>query len=164
VDHLIIRQAVEHDIERIGLLWERLAAFHQELDNRLPPAVPNGGRRYARRLYDKLHDDYARVLVAEIDGQIIGYVFGLIIDLSPDVFEQEVSGFLADIYVDEAYRKAGVGRALVNTLTDWFSHRGISYFEWHVAARNTDGVAFWRAVGGEPIMMRMRAPVVRSVR
>jgi len=72
---------------------------------------------------------------------------------------QEPSGFLADIYVDAEYRRGGVGKALVAGLVDWFHEKGLSYYEWHVAARNEDSLAFWRSLGGREVMLRMRAEV-----
>lgn len=158
MDQVVIRRAEDGDIEAIGRLWEQLVAYHLVLDERLPAAVRGGGRRYARRLYDKLHDPFSCLLVAEHSGLVIGFVLGMIVDLAPDVFDQEASGFLADIFVDGQHRKLGVGRALVDGLCDWFRERGVSYYEWHVAARNADGLAFWRAIGGDAIMVRMRAP------
>ena len=40
-----------------------------------------------------------------------------------------------------------------------FRGRGIGHFEWYVASANKEGIAFWRAVHGEDVMMRMRADV-----
>ena len=88
-----------------------------------------------------------------------GYVIGMVVELMPDLFEQEASGFLADIFVLPAYRQQGVGRRLVTTLADWFRERGLLHYEWHVAANNTDAIAFWREIGGESLMIRMRASV-----
>ncbi len=145
-------------------LWAALVEYHRQLDPDLPPAVPQGARRYARRLLDRLDDPMSRVLVAEVDGAVVGYVLGVVVDLAPEMFAQEASGFLADIFVDEAHRRAGVGRALVAALVKWFHERGLHYYEWHVAARNPAGVAFWRSVGGREVMLRMRAEVPDDVR
>lgn len=159
MDTVVIRPAVAEDIEQIGTLWEQLVDYHVLLDHRLPGSVSNGGRRYARRLYDKLTDEYARILVA-VDGEtVVGYVIGMVVELMPDLFEQEASGFLADIFVLPVYRQRGVGRLLIATLADWFRGRGLLHYEWHVAANNTDAIAFWREIGGEPLMIRMRASV-----
>jgi ribosomal protein S18 acetylase RimI-like enzyme len=162
VDSVVIRPAVTADIEAVGRLWTNLVDYHVALDHRLPSAVPNGGRRYARRLYDKLDDPFARLLVADAGGQVVGFVLGMIVDLVPDVFEQEPSGFLADIYVDAAYRRHGIGRRLVEALMTWFQERGVTYYELHVAALNAEGLAFWRALESEPVMVRMRTPVSKG--
>ncbi|MBZ0299241.1 MAG: GNAT family N-acetyltransferase, partial [Anaerolineae bacterium] len=95
----------------------------------------------------------------EEDGRLVGYVLGVVVDLLPEMFEQEAGGFLADIYVDEAYRRQGVGRALVMTLVNWFHEKGLTYYEWHVAANNRPGLAFWRSMGGRDLQIRMRASI-----
>jgi len=155
----VIRLLKPEDADAVAHLWESLVAYHRELDASLPPAAPQGARRYARRLIDRVDDPMSRVLVAEVDGKVVGYVLGVVVDLAPEMFSQEPSGFLADIYVDAEYRRAGVGRALVEGLVAWFHERGLHYYEWHVAARNEDSLAFWRSMGGREVMLRMRAEV-----
>jgi GNAT superfamily N-acetyltransferase len=157
VDEVMIRAAQPRDVQAIARLWEALVEYHRELDSELPAATPTGALRYARRLEDQLHNPMAKVLIAEVDGRIVGYVFGMVVDLMPDMFRQEACGFLADIFVDETYRRHGVGRALVQTLADWFRQQNLTYYEWHAAAHNPAALAFWRALGGREVMLRMRA-------
>ena len=157
MDQVIIRLVKPEDVDDVARLWQALVSYHRQLDASLPPAAPQGARRYARRLIDRLDDPMSRVLVAEVDGNVIGYVLGVVVDLAPEMFAQEASGFLADIYVDVAYRRHGIGRALVEGLTAWFQKKGLHYFEWHVAARNEESLAFWRSLGGREVMLRMRA-------
>lgn len=154
---VIIRAAVRDDINDIAALWDDLVAFHHALNPDLPTAAPNGARKYARRLIDRLDDPTTAIFVADEGGQVVGYVLGVIVDLVPEMFAHDPSGFLADIFVSESHRRTGVGRALVEALADWFREHGLNYFEWHVAAHNPAGVAFWRALGGRDMMIRMRA-------
>ncbi len=157
VDEILVRAARVEDTDAVAALWKRLVDYHRELDLDLPPATADGPQRYARSLAERIGDSHTRTFVAEANGQIVGYVLGVLVDFAPEMFEQEPSGFLADIYVDEAYRRAGVGRRLVHKLTDWFRSQDIPYYEWHVAARNPEGVKFWKAMGGRDVMLRMRA-------
>jgi len=152
-----IRLATEDDVPAIGQMWEKLALFHNMLDSALPPAARGGGKVYARRLVSRLSDSQTRLIVAEDDGELVGYALAVIIDVIPDMFVQENSGFLADIYVDDAFRRKGVGRALVDSVKVWLLENGIRTFEWYVAEHNAVGKRFWESVGGRRVMVRMRA-------
>jgi GNAT superfamily N-acetyltransferase len=152
-----IRLATEDDVPAIGQMWEKLAQFHNMLDSALPPAARGGGKVYARRLISRLNDSQTRVLVAEHDGELAGYALAVILDVIPDMFLQENSGFLADIYVDDAFRRMGIGRALVDSVRAWLLENGIHSFEWYVAEGNDVGKRFWESVGGRRVMVRMRA-------
>lgn len=152
-----IRTATEQDIPAIGQMWERLAAYHHHLDDALPPAARGGGKVYAKRILTRMDDPLTRIFVAEMDGKLIGYVLAVVVDVIPDMFVQENSGFLADIYVEEDYRRHGVGRKLVDTVRDWFKQQGVRQFEWYVAEQNRTGRQFWDAIGGRAVLTRMRA-------
>lgn len=156
---ILVRMATRDDGDAIAEMWLALVAYHQRLDSALPGAARGGEHRYVRNLLSRLDDPQTRVLIAEDQGRPVGYLLGLIVDLMPDMFAQQPSGFLADIFVEESYRRRGVGRALVDALRQWFVGRGVTVFDWHVAARNPEGQAFWRAMGGQPMMVRMRASV-----
>jgi GNAT superfamily N-acetyltransferase len=153
---MIIRIAGEDDVPVIGQMWEKLAQYHNMLDEALPPAARGGGKVYARRLISRLNDRQTLVLVAEDDGRLIGYALAVVVDVIPDMFIQENSGFLADIYVDDDYRRQGVGRALVTEVRSWLSRQGIRSFEWYVAEHNQAGQQFWESLGGRRVMTRMR--------
>ncbi|MCY3946519.1 MAG: GNAT family N-acetyltransferase [Anaerolineaceae bacterium] len=153
----MIRPAHAGDAVAIGRLWQQLVSHHQAIDAAMPRATPDGPMRYGRNLSDRLADSHTRVFVAEEEGRVVGYVLGVVVDLMPDMFEQQAGGFLADIFVEASFRRQGHGRALVGALTDWFRQQGLGHYEWHVPTSNSDAVAFWRAMGGTPWQLRMRA-------
>lgn len=155
----MIRLATQQDTQRIGELWLEMVNFHRQFDETMFQASEKGAEYYRRSIADRLADPQTRVLVAEIDGQVIGYVLGMIVNITPQMFVPVSSGFLADIYVMEAYRKQGIGRELVERLVLWFQSHDVKYFEWHVSKKNQDAVEFWKSIGGEITMLRMRAMI-----
>lgn len=159
VAEVIIRRADKGDADALAEMWLSLVAFHQQLSEDLPGAARGGEHRYVRRIMERLDDPYTCALVAEWEGQVVGFVLGMVIDLMPDIFDQKPSGFLADIYVESQVRRQGVGRSLVNELMSWFRQCGIQTFDWHVSSNNPEGLAFWRSMGGRDVMIRMRADV-----
>ncbi len=154
-----IRLAIEADAAQIGALWAQMVAHHAQFDATIFRPAENGAALYAQGIRERLRDPHARVLVAEVDGALVGYVNGIIADITTEMFLPLRCGLLADICVARAYRRRGLGRQLVERLALWFRAQDVQYFEWHVSAQNQAALAFWRAIGGETTMLRMRAPV-----
>jgi GNAT superfamily N-acetyltransferase len=138
-------------------LWQALVDYHTQLDGRLPRTANGAATRYAERLLRRVeHSTFTRAYVAELDGQVVGYVLGSVLDLHPDLFEQREAGFIADLFVLPAYRRRGIARRLVAAVNAWFAEQGMRIVEWSVAAANVEGLRFWEALGGQPIMVQMR--------
>ena len=155
----MIRLADERDAEVIGQLWEQMVRYHAQYDPLTFRAAEDGAAMYARGICDRLQDPMARVLVAEIDGGVRGYVSGVIADITTEMFLPLRCGFLADIFVAAAYRRRGLGRDLVERLCLWFRAQDVAHFEWQVSASNRAALEFWRSIGGETTIVRMRAPI-----
>ncbi|MFN8378660.1 MAG: GNAT family N-acetyltransferase [Anaerolineae bacterium] len=154
---VVIRPARPDDAEAIGNLWADLVAYHHALDAALPAAAPDGPSRYARAIEDHLRSSTTRVLVAEYDGQVVGYILGVVADMVSSFFTHEATGFIADLFVMPEHRRRSVGRHLVVAMAEWFASCGMRQYEWHAAAHNEEALAFWNSLGGAPVLVRMRA-------
>lgn len=153
----LIREAREADADSIGQLWLEMAHFHQTLDAQTFQAAADGDIIYARRIRQGLCDPWTHVLVATADGLVVAYALGLLAEMTTEMFQPQRSGFLADIFVSASHRRQGLGSALVARMAAWFRGQKLSHFEWHVSARNPAAIQFWRSLGGEATMLRMRA-------
>ncbi len=158
-DAVTIRPVEPRDEAAIARMWQALTDYHVALDPRMPHAAPGGAERYAERLIKRRNDRQTRALVAEVDGEAVGYLLGAVIDLHPDLFQHVDVGFVADVYVDSDYRRRGIARQLVDAINVWFAEQGVTHTEWQVAAANTAGLHFWEAVGGLAMTVRMRVSV-----
>ena len=153
----MIRLAEAADAPRISQLWEDMVAYHAQFDAHAFRAADNGAESYARFVAERLRDANARVLVAEMDGAVVGYILGAIADISTGFYRPLRCGLIADIFVCAGQRRRGIGLALVERLALWFRAQGLSSFEWYVSAQNPAALGFWQAVGGQTSMLRMRA-------
>lgn len=151
-----IRPVEPRDQEAIARMWRALSEYHVILDSRMPAMAAGAPQAYASRLMDVRDDPTTCALVAETEGRVVGYILGAVIDLTPDLFEHEDVGFIADIYVEPAYRRRGIARQLFHAACAWFAGRGVRHVEWQVAVANQDARRFWEAVGGRALTMRMR--------
>ena len=85
--------------------------------------------------------------VAEDDGGVVGHLYGHLLRKRTGHLEV----LLYEIGVRGAYRRRGIGRALVDALSTWMSDRQLG--ELWVVADNPGAVAFYRACGfssGDP--------------
>jgi ribosomal protein S18 acetylase RimI-like enzyme len=155
----MIRAMQATDAPAIVDLWAALVAQHRQLTTDLPEAAPNGAARYVKRLIQRLDDLDTRILVAEAEGQVVGFALGMMVDFMPDIFSMEPCGYLSDIYVHPAYRHQGVGRRLMEAMLGWFRDKRAAYIELSVAVHNAEAIAFWKALGGREVMVRMRIDV-----
>ncbi|MBN1200430.1 MAG: GNAT family N-acetyltransferase [Anaerolineae bacterium] len=154
-----IRAVEPQDRAAIARLWQALSDYHVQIDARMPAPVPGAADRYASRLIERRDDPHTCAFVAEVDNQVVGYILGAMLDLHPDLFKHLEAGYIADIFVDPAYRHQGIARDLVNTINRWFIDQGARYVEWQVAAANPGGLHFWESIGGKPLMIRMHLDI-----
>lgn len=157
---MIIRPVKRDDVDEVGKLWFELVTYHRDLSDMMPIPAEDGAERYSARIRWSVDDSHVQTFVAEDEGELVGYVYGTVVDLLPEMFRDERAGIVGDIYVTAGKRRAGVGTALMKTMKNWFKLRGVTHYEWYVAAMNEEGIRFWeKTMGGKPVMVRMRADV-----
>jgi GNAT superfamily N-acetyltransferase len=156
MDDVIIRPAQTVDVESIGRLWGRLVAYHRQLDARMPIAKETGSTFYQQQIRLRLSDPDFRILVAEHNEKIVGYILGALVDSRAEMFHQEKSGHIADIFVAANYRANGIGRRLAKALIGWFRSQEAQQLEWNIAIHNAAAINFWKSLGGSEFMLQMR--------
>jgi ribosomal protein S18 acetylase RimI-like enzyme len=95
--------------------------------------------------------DRARVLVAELEGAVVGMVTG---QLVVSTAEGGPSAWVEDLVVDEGARGAGAGRALLEVLSAWARERGASRLQLLVDEENLPALAFYQRMGWGPTQLR----------
>jgi ribosomal protein S18 acetylase RimI-like enzyme len=139
---LVVRPAEPGDAEELAAL---VGAVRAEPQGWLVDDAGRGGvtaeRRYLRFVAG--HPD-AAVLVAELDGALVGRL-SVARDLHPS------SAHVADIglVVGAAYRRRGVGRALLEAVEEWAGAAGVLKLELHVLPHNEAAISLYESAGYE---------------
>jgi GNAT superfamily N-acetyltransferase len=152
---VVIRPAERRDVDPLGRLGGLLMRAHAAFDARrfLPPGDdPDSG--YGRFLLSQLDDPTVVVLVAEIDGAVVGYVYAGIEPLSWKELRDE-AGFVHDIVVGESVRGTGVGRQLLDAAIEWLRARGVPRVMLWTAVANAPARRLFAARGFRETMVEM---------
>jgi ribosomal protein S18 acetylase RimI-like enzyme len=155
-----IRDATIDDLDQVLALNATLMHTHLQYDDyyRLQPQSREVYADYFRKLID---GDNTRVLVAIDDEVIIGFITGKI-EPRPPVFAVAEKGEINSVFVEERYRRCGIGGQLIRHMVKWFTARGIEYVELSADVRNIVSVNVWTSFGFEPWQLIMKRKLERS--
>ena len=90
----------------------------------------------------------AEVLIAEHDGEPAGFALFFI---NYSTFLGRPGIYLEDLFVRPAFRRLGIGEALLAELAAIAVSRGYGRFEWSVLDWNEPAIRFYRSLGAVPM-------------
>lgn len=88
---------------------------------------------------------YAEALVAEFDGRVVGFALYF---HNYSTFRARPGIHLEDIFVESAYRRRGIGQALLQRVIDLAAERDCGRVEWMVLDWNQSALDFYRSAFG----------------
>jgi ribosomal protein S18 acetylase RimI-like enzyme len=139
-----VRPAHPRELDRAAALWTLLLAHHAEAPGLAPARAPEEAlRAYVSEL---AHARDAALFVADSAGALVGFAAVRAVR-RPALFAETERGEIEALFVREEARRAGVGRALADAALRWIGARGLRRAALTVAAGNTEGQRFWRALG-----------------
>jgi len=137
-----IRPAVESDLDTIIELVHALAEYERE-----PGAVKLDRAAFRDHLFGQR--PFAEVLMAETEtGQSAGFALFF---HNYSTWEGKPGIWLEDLFVRPEMRGHGQGAALLAELANIAVERGCGRLEWSVLDWNEPSIAFYRALGAQPM-------------
>jgi ribosomal protein S18 acetylase RimI-like enzyme len=108
-----LRPARPADLDAVGRLGALLVVEHHEFDpERFIAPLPNLEHRYGSFLVSQIERPGMIVLVAERDGEVVGYAYAGM-EGSDYMALRGPAGVLYDLVVDPAHRRQGIGGKLL---------------------------------------------------
>lgn len=142
-----VRPAVEADVTAIHAMIVELAVFERE-----PDAVLASVEDLRESLFSGsksgVGQPAAYAHVAEVNGEVVGFALWF---LNYSTWLGKHGIYLEDLYVREAYRGHGAGKALLRALAQLCVERGYGRLEWWVLDWNSPAIDFYRAHGAVPM-------------
>jgi ribosomal protein S18 acetylase RimI-like enzyme len=150
-----IRPAAPSDLAGIGKLGAALVRMHHDLDpQRFIAATPQTEQGYGSFLGTQLDEPKVVVLVAERDGNIIGYTYAGV-EGRDYMSLRGPAGVLYDIIVDATHRGRGVGRMLLDATIAELEQRGAPRVVLSTAERNESAQRLFARAGFRRTMIEM---------
>jgi ribosomal protein S18 acetylase RimI-like enzyme len=150
-----IRPAAPADLAAIGRLGALLVRTHHDFDpERFIAATPQTEHAYASFFGTQLEEPNMIILVAERDGEVIGYTYAGV-EGNDYMSLRGPAGVLHDIVVDSAHRGQGVGRALLDATLAELKARGAPRVVLSTAERNESAQRLFARAGFRRTMIEM---------
>jgi acetyltransferase (fragment) len=107
-----------------------------------------------QRMIDDSEDMDGAMYVAEENGQVVGFIQGVIIDHQPGqdaVFDAvhipRKDGWIGLLYVEPEQRGSGIGRALLDEMKHYFQSKNCDTLRLKVLSGNQRAIAFYEKYG-----------------
>lgn len=101
-------------------------------------------------------DSKRQMIVAEMDGAIVGFVYGWIKDDPANEIERAQHFLIVEmVSIDEAYQGRGIGQALMHHLHEWGAAQGATHAQLYVWAFNGRAQEFYEAQGYQTMLISM---------
>jgi len=115
------------------------------------------GADYLPHLLERVKNDDGRIFIAESGGRPIGWGVFHVQDAPVFVVEDERRyGYIADLFVEEAFRGQGIGRALITACEDAARALGLKLIMLGVLAGNARARRIYEASGYAPYALDLR--------
>ncbi|WP_079477139.1 GNAT family N-acetyltransferase [Halobacillus salinus] len=144
----IIREPKDKDL----MYFTRYAIEHERLVMKNRSSDPSGQEQLKERKFwaaDQLfaNDHKQRLLLAEREGEVIGYILGT----TKQQEDGTRCGCVEEIFVDEFYRREGVGTALCEALMEWMTKQEVTGVRLNLLSGYPRAEAFFEEIGFTPM-------------
>lgn len=135
-----IRRAAPHDVAAITEMIHALADFEHAADQCTVTETQISAALFGEAPTVQGH-------VADVDGQVAAMALWF---LNFSTWDGVAGVYLEDLFVRKGFRRRGLARALLAALADECHQRGYTRLSWAVLNWNTDAIALYDGIGGEP--------------
>jgi GNAT superfamily N-acetyltransferase len=138
----------------LGFIRELQEAERAMHDSRLP------GDEVAALCYERLLERRAEILIAEIEGEPVGFVSGWLAE-DDDLLqtpEWRRHGWISDLFVAPPWRGRGIGQQLLQAIGDQLRRKGAKRLRICALAANGTAIAAFRRFGFAPFEITFDKP------
>jgi ribosomal protein S18 acetylase RimI-like enzyme len=95
----------------------------------------------------------------DVAGESVGWVWAAL----PEAPERPETAHIYSLYVHQAYRRRGFGRALMRAIEAELARRGVPRVALNVFGHNKEAIALYEGLGYEPASLTMSKPLIAEL-
>ena len=151
MDDILLRRATPDDLERLLEFEQAIIEAERPFDE----TIRGGPDVHYYDLAGLISSPDAEVIVAELDGRIIGSGYAKISESEPYLRHRRHS-YLGFMYVVPEHRGQGVIKQILAALEDWSRSRGVTEMKLEVYTENAAAVRAYSKSGYSRLILTMR--------
>ncbi|WP_108808365.1 GNAT family N-acetyltransferase [Aquimarina spinulae] len=148
---MIIRTAIIEDLPILLDFEQKIIEAERPMD----PTLIQDKKISYYSVKDYVLSDHTEVVVAEIEGEIVGSGYGQIRDRK-NFFKQKQLGYIGFMYVKDQHRGKGVSQEIIKYLCDWFASKNLEEIRLTVYDQNPRAIRAYEKVGFKKHLIEMR--------
>jgi GNAT superfamily N-acetyltransferase len=148
---MLIRQATIHDLPTLLKFEQGVITAERPFD---PTLVPGAIKYYDLEMFIASPD--VELLVAEIDGELVGSGYARIKPSEKVYFDFERFAYLGFMFVSPQHRGKGINQLIIDRLKEWVRQQGLTEMRLQVYADNEGAIRAYEKVGFNKHMIEMR--------
>lgn len=151
-----IRKANKKDVASVVALNTKITDFHHTLDKYYPKASEKTEKFVRRYFLKDVRKRNCLTLLAEADGNIVGYYEVLIKKIPHPFIAPDRVGYICDAFIEKEYRRKSIGKKMFDEVMRWFRKHKLKHIELSVHAKNEIGKNAWKKYGFKEDVRKMR--------
>ena len=153
----MIREMDIKDRESIDKMQFELQKYFSEIDQThesLPYKDMDDTHRYMQKMLDDVKNMNGKVFASEENGQVIGFIQGVIIEHKKgddEIYDlshkPSKDGWIGLLFVKPEFRGSGIGQKLLDRMKDYFIAQECTSIKLLVLSDNINAIDFYRKSG-----------------
>lgn len=141
-----IRTGTPGDTTAVVPMIERICTLHRKWDVAKFGFIDGAVAMYRNWLAQRANDPRSVFIVAAVDHRLVAFLIGTTEDAAP-IFHPATYGLIRDLWVDDDWRRHGIGQQLVHAAINQFHAGGVSQIRLETAAANDTARRFFASCG-----------------
>jgi ribosomal protein S18 acetylase RimI-like enzyme len=152
---IVIRKGRIKDAEKTLPIWDQFMEYHRRISAFDFEMVDNAREMWVRYFKRHVRSRTRKAIVAERDGEIVGFLLGEI-QKRPPIFVALRQAYVDSIGVLEPYQSQGIGSRMLDAFAAWARGQAMPYIMLYVAVENDAAKHFYEKHGFRPMMLSER--------